>query len=78
MTTQHHVCVSLAHVNKMLSQDNHGSLCLQVEDDGVWRSATKSDVFSAAMEAAAKGYDVLPPCDNVDEKGHCKGHKVQS
>ena len=26
-------------------------------------------------EAREAGLDVFPPCDNVDEKGHCKGHE---
>ena len=77
MTRQHHISVSLKHVNKVLANDTWESMCLQIEDDdGEFRPANKADIFSAAMEAAAKGYDVLSPCDNVDEKGHCQGHEV--
>jgi hypothetical protein len=25
-------------------------------------------------EAKDKGFDVLPPCDDHDDRGHCKGH----
>lgn len=41
------------------------------------RVATESEIRDAIRRARAKGYEVLPPCDNVDAKGHCKGHVSQ-
>lgn len=38
--------------------------------------ATHKEIRKAIQEAKAKGYTVLPPCDNVDETGHCKGHDI--
>lgn len=38
--------------------------------------ATTQEICAAIVEAKAKGYDVLPPCDNINEAGHCKGHPI--
>lgn len=38
------------------------------------REPTLAEFRAACQEARAKGYEVLPPCDNVNEKGHCMGH----
>ena len=37
---------------------------------------TVTELRAAFREARAKGYEVLPPCDNIDERGMCKGHPV--
>ena len=50
---------------------------LTVVENGRQRRATEQEVFEALQDAKAKGYDVLPPCDNIDEKGHCKGHDIE-
>jgi hypothetical protein len=39
--------------------------------------ATLTDIQEAVDEARGKGYSVLPPCDNVDEQGRCKGHDTE-
>ena len=39
------------------------------------RPATWLEIKAAIEDAEAKGYDVLPTCDNVDERGHCRGHE---
>jgi hypothetical protein len=41
------------------------------------RFATKKEIWENIYAALAKGYTVLPPCDNVDETGHCKGHYIK-
>lgn len=38
--------------------------------------ATMQEIRAAIVEAKAKGYTVLPPCDNVTSTGHCAGHDV--
>lgn len=70
--TQYHVCYNLEHVQKILLRDKHDSLFLTV--DG--RPATKAEIAEVVFEAISKGYEVLPPCDNVTETGRCAGHEV--
>ena len=43
-------------------------------DDGT--PATMQEICAAIVDAKAKGYVVLPPCDNVKSTGHCAGHDV--
>lgn len=41
------------------------------------KKATKEDVPSILSELykwKSMGFDVVPVCKNIDEKGHCKGH----
>lgn len=38
------------------------------------RRPTLAEFRAACDEARVKGYEVLPPCDHVDEKGLCMGH----
>lgn len=38
------------------------------------RRPTVAEFRAACQEARAQGYEVLPPCDHVDERGFCKGH----
>ena len=71
--TYYHVCINLDSVIKMAVDDP--SFLTTIEDDGTQRPATRDEVIKAVAEAKAKGYNVLPPCDNVDKTGHCKGHK---
>ena len=49
---------------------------MTVTEKGKERPATYNEVFEAVEEARSKGYTVLPPCDNVNERGHCKGHEI--
>lgn len=49
---------------------------MTVNENGKQRPATREEVIKAVGEARKKGYTVLPPCDNVDERGHCKGHEI--
>jgi hypothetical protein len=65
------VCYNLEHVKKVV-WDNHESLFLTV--DG--RPATRDEVLKVIEYAISKGYDVLPSCANVDERGHCLGHDI--
>jgi hypothetical protein len=65
---QHHICISFEGAIK------HPE-CLTVGEGEDERPATMKEIREAIAEAKAKGYVVLPPCDNVDERGYCKGHK---
>lgn len=45
-----------------------------LKEDGT--IASRSELIQAITDAEAKGYTVLPPCDNVTSTGHCAGHVV--
>lgn len=45
-----------------------------MNEDGT--QASRSEILQAIEDAEAKGYTVLPPCDNVTATGHCAGHVV--
>ena len=64
-----HVCMNLDALERMLMADEPTYLMVGE------RFATKKEIWENVYEALAKGYTVLPPCDNVDETGHCKGHE---
>jgi len=38
---------------------------------------TVAEFRKACAEARSKGLEVFPPCDNTDERGHCKGHETE-
>ena len=72
----YHVCQSIAGLERILAEQilEKGKPVdwLMVDD----RPATISDILFAIEDAKAKGYEVLPPCDNVETTGHCAGHDV--
>ena len=35
---------------------------------------TIAELRHECRKARDQGYEVLPPCDNIDERGYCKGH----
>ena len=35
-----------------------------------------NEALQAITRARAKGYEFWPGCDNVDNRGHCAGHKT--
>lgn len=73
MTGKHfHVCMDLQALKKAVVEEKWESLYLMVDD----RPATEQEIIDDIIEAMGKGYEVLPPCDNVDSKGHCLGHEV--
>lgn len=65
-----HVCIALRAVERALIDNTYEDLFLTIDD----RPVTRSELLEAFNDATAKGYDVLPPCDNVTETGHCAGH----
>lgn len=65
-----HVCISLDAVKRALATGKWRDMHLMVGD----RPATEDEIAHDVVEAIDKGYEVLPPCDHVDEKGRCKGH----
>jgi hypothetical protein len=67
MSTTHHCCITLEG-----ALENWKYMTTTV--NGKKRRATLKEVKASVEEARSKGYTVLPPCDNVDERGRCKGH----
>ena len=47
---------------------------LVTNDDG--SPVSPIQLYNLAIEARAKGYRVLPVCDNIDERGYCQGHEI--
>lgn len=41
------------------------------------RPLTGEEVLTIAHDLANKGFEVIPPCDNHDAKGHCLGHPTE-
>lgn len=39
------------------------------------RRPTPTELRNACAAARVEGLEVFPPCDNVDERGRCKGHE---
>ena len=70
MSTHYHVCISIEAVQKHLAHGTHDQLFLMIDD----KPATAQQLSEAVVEALAKGYTVIPPCDNVTDTGHCAGH----
>ena len=69
-STYYHCCMSLEAVERALIDNTYEDLFLVVDGKPV----TRSQLLEAFNEATKKGYTVLPPCDNVNEKGMCAGH----
>ena len=63
---------SLEGLKRLIEEGSDPREWLTVDD----RPATWPEIRVAIEEAEAKGYDVLPTCDNVDERGHCRGHEI--
>ena len=68
-----HVCYNLDYVKRQVLKD-HRRLYLTDERG---EPATKEAILELVLHAMKQGYKVLPPCDNVDEEGRCKGHEKE-
>lgn len=47
---------------------------LVIDDDG--NPLSDQELRKLLKEKKAEGYEVLPMCDNHDERGYCQGHTV--
>ncbi len=72
--TQRRICIcqAIEPLEEMIASGE--KIAWLTHEDGT--QATIQEICAAIVEAKAKGYDVLPPCNNVDETGHCKGHPI--
>lgn len=70
-----HISVGIAYLLSMLNRQEQQLK----EQTVVCRKDNKPLTFDEArkelLELQAQGFEVVPPCDNYDEKGLCKGHK---
>lgn len=46
-------------------------------DRATKRPLTGEEVLTIAHDLASKGFEVIPPCDHHDAKGHCLGHAIE-
>jgi hypothetical protein len=65
------ICQSIAGLERLIARGDDIDW-LYVDD----QQATMQEICAAIVEAKAKGYTVLPPCDNVTATGHCAGHDI--
>ena len=72
MQKRYCICQSIAGLERLIARGE--TITWLMHDDG--RQATMQEICSSIVEAKAKGYTVLPPCDNVNERGLCQGHPV--
>jgi hypothetical protein len=62
------MCISIRGMQDILK---HGDL------EGIsisGRPAERWQLEKAIKDAQDNGYEVIPPCNNVDKSGHCMGH----
>jgi len=72
--TSYHICVDLDRLEQDLFSGKPKISQYLMNEDG--SRASPLQVAEAIKAARAKGYKVLPPCDNVTAEGHCAGHPV--
>ena len=71
MSKSYHVCQSISGLENLIKQGKKIDWLLIYG-----RPATISEIKEAIKEAKAKGYVVIPPCDNLTSKGYCAGHNI--
>jgi hypothetical protein len=69
-TKHYHICQSIAGLERLMER-GEDITWLTLDD----KPAIFAEIRAAIKDAKAKGYDVLPPCDNVTATGHCAGHE---
>jgi len=72
MQKRYCICQSIVGLERLIARGDE--ITWLTHDNG--QQATMQEICSAIVEAKAKGYIVLPPCDNVTSTGHCAGHDV--
>lgn len=65
-----HVCQSVDGLERVLKSRKGTVHGLTI--DG--KQATRGQLIEAIKVARSNGYEVFPPCDNYNTKGHCQGH----
>lgn len=71
----HHLMVSIKGLEDRLTgrvKKRDGSWQI-LESNG--KLLTLEETWTEVVRAKDKGFDVIPTCDNIDERGHCKGHE---
>jgi hypothetical protein len=66
------------HIAVSVDIDRHSDSYLRKEWLDTFRAAvgarTVRDIRQHCQLARMRGLEVFPPCDHVDERGHCLGH----
>lgn len=71
MRKRYCICQSIVGLERLIAS---GKKTWLTHEDGT--PATMQEICAAIVAAKAKGYTVLPPCDNVKSTGHCAGHEI--
>jgi len=66
-----HCCVSIDWFRE--KYPDGGELTEGLGRDG--KSMFGQEVLDYLDELEARGYDYIPSCDNIDERGHCASHE---
>ena len=64
-----------ADIEGAMKNDNMTLVSMFKTVDG--RLMMACDIRQYLQELLNKGYEVVPPCDNHDERGYCKGHEEE-
>jgi len=72
MRTRYCICQGIAGLERLIARGEEITWLINSDGD----QATMQEICAAIVEAKAKGYDVLPPCDNITATGHCAGHDI--
>lgn len=49
-----------------------------LKESATGRTLESHEVYALATLCKARGFEVIPPCENYDAKGYCQGHKKGS
>ena len=69
--------VYISYARNCIANDNaDGKKQLMLGDvvDGKFCPYSFLQAFRVLSKLESKGYQVIPPCDNIDSAGRCKGH----
>ena len=68
-----HTAIGLRGIEAIIRERGNPGLLMK---DG--RSLPTEEALAAIRAKRQAGYDVWPPCDNVDSRGHCQGHRKEA
>jgi len=66
------ICQSLKSLKELVAEGE--TIDWLINSNG--QPANEQEINAAITDAEAKGYTVLPPCNNIKSTGHCAGHDI--
>ena len=73
MGTRYCICQSIPALTRMIAK---GIEIDWLFDGETHKQLTTQEICEVIVECKAKGYSVIPPCDNITSTGHCAGHPI--